>query len=76
MTDLGFVSLVEYPCLPAECEAGLVQRPEVDKALAHRDDSASLQGVELCRDHSLRGALGLRDLKSDIKYKIQMVIVK
>ena len=68
MTDLGFVSLVEYPSLPAEGEAGLVQGPEVDEALAHGDDGAALQGVELRRNHSLRGAFGLGDLGSDIKY--------
>ena len=62
LTHLGFVSLVEYPGLPAEGEAGLVQRPEVDEALAHSDDSAPLQRVELRRHHRLRGALRLRDL--------------
>ena len=64
LPNLGFVSLVEDPCLPAEGEAGLVQGPEVDEALAHGDDGAALQRVELCRHHRLRGALGLRDLST------------
>ena len=67
-TDLRFVSLVEYPGLPAEGEAGLVQGPEVDEALAHGDDGAALQGVKLCCNHSLGGAFGLCDLRNDIKY--------
>ena len=68
LPNLGFVSLVEDPCLPAEGEAGLVQGPEVDEALAHGDDGAALQGVEFCRNHCLGGAFGLRDLRNDIKY--------
>ena len=75
MTDLGFVSLVEYPGLPAEGEAGLGQGPEVDEALAHGDDGAALQGVKLRRNHCLRRAFGLCDLRNDI-YKMQMVHVE
>ena len=59
---LGFVPLVKDSRLPAQCERGLIQLPEVDEPLPHGDDSSALQGVELSSDHGLRGALGLRDL--------------
>ena len=59
---LGLVPLVEQARLPAQCQRGGVQLPEVGVSLPDGHDDARLQRVELGGYHRLRGALGLGHL--------------
>ncbi len=61
---LRFVPLIEEAGLSRQGEAGVVQVPEVDVALAAADDHADLERVELGDDDRLCGAFCLGDFRT------------